>query len=57
MPLSDDVSPAGVSSNIRELKASGYSNPKQRIAIALSHRREVMKKKRKAAASGGNVGR
>lgn len=31
---------------MHELKAAGYKG-KQRIAIALSHRREVLKKKRK----------
>ncbi len=48
MPLSDDPSRAGTEKNIHELKAAGYP-PKQRIAIALSHRREILKKKRKKA--------
>lgn len=48
MPLSDDPSAAGVSSNIRELySANKAKSPgkrrsrKQIIAIALSHAREV----------------
>ncbi len=47
MPLSDDTSDVGMRSNIGELIKSGYPK-KQAVAIAFSHRREVIKKKRKA---------
>lgn len=46
MPLSDDTSRAGTERNMHELKAAGYKG-KQLVAIALSHRREALKKKRK----------
>jgi hypothetical protein len=46
VPLSDDTSRKGTEQNFKELKAAGYTNPKQRVAIVLSHRREVLKKKR-----------
>lgn len=45
MPLLDDVSQEGTESNIRELAKSGYP-PKRRVAIALSHRRELLKKRK-----------
>lgn len=47
MPLKEGTSRADVEDNIRELAKAGYSS-KQRVAIALSKRREAMKKKRKA---------
>lgn len=46
MPLSEGTDRKAVESNMHELKAAGYP-PKQRIAIALSKRREALKKKRK----------
>lgn len=46
MPLSDDLTPAAVHGNIRELRASGYPQ-KQAVAIALSHVRELKKKRRR----------
>jgi hypothetical protein len=46
MPLNDDLTPAGVSANIAELVRSGRKR-KQAIAIALSHVRELKRRKRK----------
>lgn len=46
MPLREGTSRADVEANMHELKQAGYP-AKQRIAIALSKRREAMKKKRK----------
>jgi hypothetical protein len=46
MPLSDALSPAAVHGNIRELVRSGYPQ-KQAVAIALSHVRELKKKRKK----------
>lgn len=47
MPLTDDISPAGVRANIAELSRSGYPR-KQAVAIALSHVRELKRKRRRA---------
>lgn len=46
MPLREGTSRADVEANIKELAHAGYP-AKQRVAIALSKRREAMKKKRK----------
>lgn len=43
MPLVDDTSKKGTGANISELIKSGYER-RQAVAIALSHRRQVIKK-------------
>jgi hypothetical protein len=40
MPLKRGKSRATISANISELKKSGYEDPKQRVAIALSQARK-----------------
>jgi biotin operon repressor len=47
MPLREGSSRADVEANIKELASAGYP-PKQRVAIALSKRREALKKRKKA---------
>jgi hypothetical protein len=55
MPLIKSKSPAAVGKNISKLKSEGYTNPKQRVAIALSTARKAgadippPKKRRKVA--------
>ena len=46
MPLSNSTDQESTEGNIRELVRSGYKQ-KQAVAIALSHRRELRRKKRK----------
>jgi hypothetical protein len=48
MPLSEGTDRASTEANFKELKAAGYKG-KELIAIALNHRREMLKKKRKKA--------
>jgi len=45
MPLSNDTGRKGTEGNISELVRSGYPT-KQAVAIAMSHRRQLLKKKR-----------
>lgn len=47
MPLDKSGSKASVSRNIRELKAAGYDDPKQRVAIALDTQRRARGKRRR----------
>ena len=47
MPLSNDTGRKGTEGNIAELVRSGYPQ-KQAVAIAFSHRKQLMKKKSKA---------
>jgi hypothetical protein len=41
MPLDKSGTAASVSRNIRELKTAGYTDPKQRVAIALDTKRRA----------------
>lgn len=47
MPLKPGKSKEAISSNIRKLKQEGYTNPKQRIAIAMSEAGIKKKHKKK----------
>jgi len=41
MPLIKGKSPATIGKNISKLKSEGYTNPKQRVAIALNTARKA----------------
>lgn len=44
MPLKEGYSKETLKKNLRKLKEEGYTDPKQRIAIALSKKCEACKK-------------
>lgn len=46
MPLFKGYSAKTIKKNIKKLKEEGYSNPKQRVAIALSEAKRSKKKKK-----------
>ena len=52
MPLDKSGSQASVSRNIRELKAAGYTDNKQRVAIALDTQRRARGVKKRSAPRG-----